>query len=100
MISYSEAQALALITDPGTLKRGQELLKPAKWANLGRTETAAWGDCAGSGSKPYLTGIDLSEPAFKCSCPSRVFPCKHGARLLLLLARQPRCCPRARRPPG
>ncbi|MET4073256.1 DUF5691 domain-containing protein [Hymenobacter sp. UYCo722] len=89
MISYSEAQALALITDPGTLKRGQELLKPTKWANLGRTETAAWGDCAGSGSKPYLTGIDLTEPAFKCSCPSRVFPCKHGAGLLLLMARQP-----------
>ncbi|GAB3846934.1 hypothetical protein GCM10028822_07640 [Hymenobacter terrigena] len=89
MISYSEAQALALITDPGTLKRGQELLKPAKWTNLGRTETAAWGDCAGSGSKPYLTGIDLTEPAFKCSCPSRVFPCKHGAGLLLLMARQP-----------
>ncbi|MDO7845803.1 DUF5691 domain-containing protein [Hymenobacter sp. M29] len=89
MITYSEAQALALITDPGTLKRGQELLKPAKWANLGRTDTAAWGECAGSGSKPYLTGIDLTEPAFKCSCPSRVFPCKHGAGLLLLMARQP-----------
>ncbi|MCI1187614.1 DUF5691 domain-containing protein [Hymenobacter sp. DH14] len=89
MISYSEAQALALITDPGTLKRGQELLKPAKWANLGRTDTSAWGECAGSGSKPYLTGIDLTEPAFKCSCPSRVFPCKHGAGLLLLMARQP-----------
>lgn len=89
MITYSEAQALALITDPGTLKRGQELLKPAKWASLGRTETAAWGDCAGSGSKPYRTGIDLTEPAFKCSCPSRVFPCKHGAALLLLMARHP-----------
>jgi hypothetical protein len=89
MITFSEAQALALITDPGTLKRGQELLKPAKWTNLGRTDTAAWGDCAGSGSKPYRTGIDLTEPAFKCSCPSRVFPCKHGAGLLLLMARQP-----------
>jgi hypothetical protein len=89
MISFTEAQAQSLITDPGTLKRGQELLKPAKWANMGRTDTAAWGECAGSGSKPYLTGIDLTEPAFKCSCPSRVFPCKHGAGLLLLMARQP-----------
>jgi hypothetical protein len=56
---------------------------------MGRTDSTAWGECAGSGSKPYLTGIDLREPAFKCSCPSRVFPCKHGAGLLLLLARQP-----------
>ena len=89
MIFYSEAQTLTLITDPGTLKRGQELLKPAKWNNLGRTDTAARGDCGGSGSKPYLTGIDLTEPAFKCSCPNRVFPCKYGAGLLLLMARQP-----------
>ncbi|QKG56535.1 hypothetical protein GKZ68_07760 [Hymenobacter sp. BRD128] len=89
MIPFSEDQATALVTDPGTLKRGQELASPANWAGLGRTNTAAWGECAGSGSRPYLTGIDLTEPAFKCSCPSQVFPCKHGAGLLLLLARQP-----------
>ncbi|GAB3637990.1 hypothetical protein GCM10027422_35800 [Hymenobacter arcticus] len=89
MLSFSEDQAAALVTDPGTLQRGRELAGPAKWGNLGRTDTAAWGECAGSGSKPYLTGIDLTEPAFKCSCPSRVFPCKHGAGLLLLLSRQP-----------
>jgi hypothetical protein len=88
-LTWTEAQARALITDPGTLKRGQELAAPTKWSNLGQTETAAWGECKGSGSKPYQTGIDLTEPAFKCSCPSRVFPCKHGAGLLLLLARQP-----------
>lgn len=89
MITFTEEQAKALVTDPGTYQRGQELAKPAKWANLGRTATTAWGECAGSGAKPYLTGIDLTEPVFKCSCPSRVFPCKHGAGLLLLLARQP-----------
>ncbi|GAB3240996.1 hypothetical protein GCM10027346_35880 [Hymenobacter seoulensis] len=89
MISYSEDQAQAFVADAGTLQRGKQLAQPTKWANLGRTQAATWGECAGSGSKPYLTGIDLREPAFKCSCPSRVFPCKHGAGLLLLLARQP-----------
>ena len=89
MILYSEEQVQAFVTDAGTLQRGQQLAQPTKWGNLGRTDTTAWGECAGSGSKPYLTGIDLTEPAFKCSCPSRVFPCKHGAGLLLLLARQP-----------
>ncbi|TGE25165.1 SWIM zinc finger family protein [Hymenobacter aquaticus] len=88
-MTWTEEQVRALVTDAGTLKRGQELTSPAKWANLGQTNTAAWGECAGSGAKPYLTGIDLTEPAFKCSCPSRVFPCKHGVGLLLLLARQP-----------
>ncbi|TVT43327.1 hypothetical protein FNT36_04355 [Hymenobacter setariae] len=99
MISYSEDQARAFVTDAGTLQRGQQLAQPAKWNNLGRTDDTAWGECAGSGSKPYLTGIDLREPAFKCSCPSRVFPCKHGAGLLLLLARQPALFA-ANTPPG
>jgi hypothetical protein len=99
MISYSEDQARAFVTDAGTLQRGQQLAQPAKWNNVGRTDSTAWGECAGSGSKPYLTGIDLREPAFRCSCPSRVFPCKHGAGLLLLLARQPALFPTAT-PPG
>jgi hypothetical protein len=99
MISYSEDQARAFVTDAGTLQRGQQLAQSAKWNNLGRTDATAWGECAGSGSKPYLTGIDLREPAFKCSCPSRVFPCKHGAGLLLLLARQPTLFA-ANTPPG
>jgi hypothetical protein len=33
--------------------------------------------------------IDLNEPAFKCSCPSRKFPCKHALGLFLLIADQP-----------
>ncbi len=98
MIFYTEDQATALVPDAGTLKRGRELAAPAKWAGLGRTDTAAWGECAGSGAKPYLTGIDLTAPAFKCTCPSRVFPCKHGAGLLLLLARQPELLPPAAPP--
>ncbi|WBA43201.1 SWIM zinc finger family protein [Hymenobacter canadensis] len=98
-MTWTEEQARALITDPGTLKRGQELAAPAKWGNLGRTDSAAWGECKGSGSKPYQTGIDLTGPAFKCSCPSHAFPCKHGAALLLLLARQPQLLSTTTPPP-
>ena len=53
---------------------------------LGATDAALWGLCQGSGSKPYQTAIDLTEPAFKCSCPSRKFPCKHALGLMLLFA--------------
>jgi hypothetical protein len=33
---------------------------------------------------PYQVTVDLTEPAFRCTCPSRKFPCKHGLALLLL----------------
>lgn len=42
-------------------------------------ETLIFGDCYGSGSKPYNTSVDLSgeTAVFRCSCPSRQIPCKH-----------------------
>ena len=55
----------------------------------GMQRTCVWGHCQGSGKNPYQTVIDLNDIAFKCSCPSRKFPCKHGLGLLLLYARQP-----------
>src|SRR6185312_10448067 len=55
----------------------------------GANDAAAWGLCQGSGKDPYQTQIDLSAAAFRCSCPSRKFPCKHGLGLFLLLAAQP-----------
>jgi hypothetical protein len=51
--------------------------------------TVLWGACQGSGKDPYLTRVDTSEPAFKCSCPSRKFPCKHALGLFLLSVQSP-----------
>jgi hypothetical protein len=82
-------QILALAPDPASAKAGNQLAAPAKWGELGRSDQALWGECQGSGKLPYRTQIDLSEPAFKCSCPSRKFPCKHGLGLYLLLDAQP-----------
>jgi hypothetical protein len=65
------------------------LANPAKWVTKGVNTQAVWGECQGSGSKPYQTQIDLANIAFKCSCPSRKFPCKHGVALGLLYVRQP-----------
>jgi hypothetical protein len=33
--------------------------------------------------------VDVAEPAFKCSCPSRKFPCKHALGLFLLFVQSP-----------
>lgn len=82
-------QVLALAPDAASAKNGRGLATPQKWASLGRQDSVIWGECKGSGKNPYQTQIDLSEPAFRCSCPSRKFPCKHGLGLFLLLAEQP-----------
>lgn len=82
------AQVLTLSPDEASSKAAKGLLSPAKWPTLGATDDAVWGECQGSGSKPYQTQVDVSGggTSFKCSCPSRKFPCKHGLALLLLQA--------------
>ena len=88
-MNYSVEQIVALAPDAASAKAGRSLATASKWQNVGQDERAVWGECQGSGAKPYQTVIDLSEPAFKCSCPSRKFPCKHGLGLFLLVANQP-----------
>lgn len=80
---------LALSPDDASAKAARGLTAPAKWPLLGANDVAAWGECQGSGSKPYQTQVDLSGPAFRCSCPSRKFPCKHGLALLMMRAQSP-----------
>jgi len=87
-MTLSEDQILALAPDEASKKAGLGLANLTKWVSKGANELAIWGECQGSGSKPYQAQIDLSNIAFKCSCPSRKFPCKHGLALFLLYARQ------------
>ncbi len=84
MPTWTKEQVEALSPDASSLKAARKLLSKSKWPSLGSSEGALWGECQGSGKKPYLTRIDLSEPAFKCSCPSRKFPCKHALALFIL----------------
>lgn len=87
-MDLTEEQILNLAPDESSKKSGRDLANPAKWVSKGVSEKALWGECQGSGSKPYQTQIDLTDLAFKCSCPSRKFPCKHGLGLFLFYARQ------------
>lgn len=88
-MSWSVEQVLALAPDPSSAKLGKDLSAARKWKTLGANEVCAWGTIQGSGKDAYQTSIDLSGPAFRCSCPSRKFPCKHGLGLFLILAHQP-----------
>lgn len=89
MVALTTEGVIALAPDEASAKAARGLIAPGKWPVLGANEVAAWGECQGSGSKPYQTQVDLIGPAFRCSCPSRKFPCKHGLALLLLKAQSP-----------
>ncbi|WP_336085872.1 SWIM zinc finger family protein [Nocardia sp. SSK8] len=78
---WTEDQVRALAPDASSLTAARKLA--GRWRETGTAATAVWGLCQGSGSKPYQTVVDLAGPAYKCSCPSRKFPCKHALSLLL-----------------
>jgi hypothetical protein len=91
-------QVAALAPDAGSLRAGQGLASERSWSGVGQDERALWGLCQGSGTKPYQTQVDLDGPAFRCSCPSRKFPCKHALGLLLLTAASPTAIPQGEPP--
>lgn len=99
MPQLTSDQVNALAPDGAALAAARGLASARKWLALGRSDEAAWGECKGSAKEPYRTQVDLREVAFRCSCPSRKFPCKHGLGLLMLLADQPELVAPAAPPP-
>lgn len=86
MLQLSSEEVIQLAPDAASVSAARGLSSPAKWVLLGQDDEAVWGECKGSGAKPYQVQVDVQGPAFKCSCPSRKFPCKHGLALLLMRA--------------
>jgi hypothetical protein len=85
-VRWSAEQVLALAPDAPSARAGRALASPSPWRETGYSADppVLWGLCKGSGREPYQTCVDLAEPAYRCSCPSRKFPCKHGLALMLL----------------
>jgi SWIM zinc finger len=89
---------MALAPDASSRQAAVKLAGSAPWAQAGAAGDVVWGLCAGSGKHPYQVIADVSGPAYKCSCPSRKFPCKHAVALLLNWADG--LVPEAAQPPG
>ncbi len=82
---WDRTRVLALAPDAPSQRAAQSLASDRAWSLTGSAEPGAvWGECRGSAAAPYRTVVDLSGPAYRCSCPSRKFPCKHVLALLLL----------------
>ncbi|RKP49964.1 SWIM zinc finger family protein [Cohnella endophytica] len=82
MITLTEAYVDSVALNAGAIKNGRDLVKKNSFPLLCRSEddTLLFGECKGSGSEPYRCSVDFlkpESPTFRCSCPSRQFPCKH-----------------------
>jgi hypothetical protein len=91
-------QVRALAPDASAARSGEGLANVRHWTGLGRSGRAIWGLCQGSGANPYQVAVDMSGPAFKCTCPSRKIPCKHALGILLLNAANATALPNAEPP--
>src|SRR6201996_4637985 len=76
----------ALAPDQPSLLAARKLLKPSSWPTLGEDNGLVWGECQGSGSTPYRVVVSELDGGYKCTCPSRKFPCKHSLALMWMRA--------------
>lgn len=69
--------------DQASLTAAGKLKKAGRWPVRATDGTRlVWGECQGSGANPYRTVADLEDLGYKCTCPSRKFPCKHALSLM------------------
>ena len=76
----------ALAPDQASLAAARKLLKPSSWPTLAQGEGLVWGECQGSGATPYRVVVNEGDAGYKCTCPSRKFPCKHALALMWMRA--------------
>ncbi|MCM1165692.1 MAG: SWIM zinc finger family protein [Lachnospiraceae bacterium] len=87
MKNVTEQLILSLAPNPAAAANGKKISQSGGFQKLYRSAdgTLYMGECKGSGKNPYITSadyIDPERPVFRCSCPSRQFPCKHSLGLL------------------
>src|ERR1700676_2351209 len=80
-ISLEKIEAIA--PDQASLVAARKLVKPSAWSGLSCDNAGlVWGECQGSGASPYRVVISEIDAGYKCTCPSRKFPCKHNLAMM------------------
>ena len=87
MQQITEQQILALAPNPAAAANGKKISQKGGFVRLEASADGTFylGECQGSGKSNYITTADYIKPeapVFRCSCPSRQFPCKHSLALL------------------
>lgn len=76
-----------LAPDQASLSAAAKLRKAEIWPLLACDASGLiWGECQGSGASPYRVICSEADFGYKCTCPSRKFPCKHTLALMLMRA--------------
>jgi len=94
MITLDEAAVDGLATNTDAAKNGKALVAKKKFNTFhvaADDDALLFGECQGSGKEPYQCSVDFArpeQPTFRCSCPSRQTPCKHGLGLLYAYAQK------------
>lgn len=91
MIPITQEFVEAAAPNEAAAKNGRALVLKKKFVALHHSpdETLWFGRCQGSGKTPYLCSADFAvpeKPVYRCTCPSRLFPCKHSLGLLYAMA--------------
>ncbi|NPU66561.1 SWIM zinc finger family protein [Bradyrhizobium sp. 83012] len=90
-MSLTRERIEGLAPDQASLAAALKLVKPASWPVLAASTDAEvlWGECQGSGATPYRIVTAADGGSYKCTCPSRKFPCKHVLAVLWLRVDKP-----------
>jgi hypothetical protein len=90
-VSLTRERIESLAPDQASLAAALKLVKPATWPVLAANDDASvlWGECQGSGATPYRVVVSPEDTGYKCTCPSRKFPCKHVLAVLWLRVDRP-----------
>lgn len=91
IMQVNEQQIAAWAPNPAASANGRKISRNGGFVRLERSEDGTFymGECTGSGKSNYITSadfLDAAAPVFRCSCPSRQFPCKHALALLYEIA--------------
>lgn len=79
-------QVMLLAPDRSAAAAATAAADPGAWSAAGFDEHAVWGRYVAGSAEPYEVAVALAAPHYRCTCPSRKVPCKHGLGLLLMYA--------------
>lgn len=91
MRTVKEQEITALAPNANAAGNARKISSGGGFVSRKRSEDDSFymGECKGSGKNNYVVSadyIDEEHPVFRCSCPSRQFPCKHSLALLYEMA--------------